>query len=138
MLGPIKFIVGTGFIVVSVFVVRRFNCISFCLYYFILFYLFTCLLIHLLFIYFRFSGVKQGMEDGVHTSIYDVQATLLFFIYDKTILIGHCLDSDFKGLKVNYLIVCNNIFLQLVNYIFIRWKICIFLAHVFPHNTICG
>jgi len=37
---------------------------------------------------------------GVQTSIYDVQATLLSFIHDKTMLIGHSLDSDFKALKV--------------------------------------
>jgi RNA exonuclease 1 len=37
---------------------------------------------------------------GVQTSIYDVQATLLSFIHDRTILIGHSLDSDFKALKV--------------------------------------
>ncbi|XP_069694288.1 RNA exonuclease 1 homolog [Periplaneta americana] len=48
----------------------------------------------------RFSGIKEEDMTGVHTSIYDVQATLLSFIYDKTILIGHSLESDFKALKL--------------------------------------
>lgn len=49
---------------------------------------------------FRFSGITEEDMVGVQTSIYDVQATLLSFIHDKTILIGHSLDSDFKALKV--------------------------------------
>jgi RNA exonuclease 1 len=49
---------------------------------------------------FRFSGITEEDMAGVQTSIYDVQATLLSFIYDRTILVGHSLDSDFKALKV--------------------------------------
>jgi hypothetical protein len=49
---------------------------------------------------FRFSGITEEDMIGVHTSIYDVQATLLSFIHERTILIGHSLDSDFKALKV--------------------------------------
>ena len=53
-----------------------------------------------LFAFFRFSGITEEDMVGVQTSIYDVQATLLSFIHDRTILIGHSLDSDFKALKV--------------------------------------
>ncbi|PNF19437.1 hypothetical protein B7P43_G03609 [Cryptotermes secundus] len=48
----------------------------------------------------RFSGITEDDMIGVQTSIYDVQATLLSFIHERTILIGHSLDSDFKALKI--------------------------------------
>jgi RNA exonuclease 1 len=49
---------------------------------------------------FRFSGITEEDMIGVQTSIYDVQATLLSFIHDRTNLLGHSLDSDLKALKV--------------------------------------
>jgi len=36
----------------------------------------------------------------VTTNILDVQATLLTMFSDKTILVGHSLESDFKALKL--------------------------------------
>lgn len=39
------------------------------------------------------------MKD-VTTTIFDVQATLLTMFSDKTILVGHSLESDFKALKL--------------------------------------
>ena len=39
--------------------------------------------------------------EGVTVTIRDVQAVLLNMFSNKTILIGHSLESDFKALKVN-------------------------------------
>ncbi|KOC59362.1 RNA exonuclease 1 like protein [Habropoda laboriosa] len=48
----------------------------------------------------RFSGItEEGMKD-VTTTLLDVQATLLTMFSDKTILVGHSLESDFKALKL--------------------------------------
>ncbi|XP_046427019.1 RNA exonuclease 1 homolog [Neodiprion fabricii] len=48
----------------------------------------------------RFSGITEQHMEGVTTSLLDVQATLLTMFSDKTILIGHSLESDFKALKL--------------------------------------
>ncbi|GLH06746.1 RNA exonuclease 1-like protein [Gryllus bimaculatus] len=48
----------------------------------------------------RFSGIKEEDLENVTTNIYEVQSVLLSFINDKTILVGHSLESDFKALKV--------------------------------------
>ena len=49
---------------------------------------------------FRFSGITCEDLVGVKTTIRDVQAVLLSMFSDKTILIGHSLESDLKALKV--------------------------------------
>ncbi|KAK7867980.1 hypothetical protein R5R35_014763 [Gryllus longicercus] len=48
----------------------------------------------------RFSGVKENDLKYVSTNIFEVQSVLLSFIHDKTILVGHSLESDFKALKL--------------------------------------
>ncbi|KAJ8883395.1 hypothetical protein PR048_015238 [Dryococelus australis] len=48
----------------------------------------------------RYSGIERSDLDDVTTSIFDVQAVLLGLFNEKTILIGHSLDSDFKALKI--------------------------------------
>lgn len=48
----------------------------------------------------RFSGITEEDLKGVTTSILQVQATLLGMFCDKTILIGHSLESDLKALKL--------------------------------------
>ncbi|XP_044590036.1 RNA exonuclease 1 homolog isoform X1 [Cotesia glomerata] len=48
----------------------------------------------------RFSGITEENMVGVTTTILDVQATLLSMFSEKTILIGHSLESDFKALKL--------------------------------------
>ncbi|XP_063242278.1 RNA exonuclease 1 homolog [Bacillus rossius redtenbacheri] len=48
----------------------------------------------------RFSGIQMSDLDDVKTSILEVQAVLLGLFSDKTILIGHSLDSDLKALKL--------------------------------------
>lgn len=49
---------------------------------------------------FRFSGITEENMMGVTTTLLDVQATLLSMFSEKTILIGHSLESDFKALKL--------------------------------------
>lgn len=44
------------------------------------------------------------MED-VRTTLFDVQAALLTRFSDKTILVGHSLESDFQALKVRKILV---------------------------------
>lgn len=44
--------------------------------------------------------MTEGDLDGVTTTIRDVQAVLLSMFSDKTILIGHSLESDLKALKM--------------------------------------
>ncbi|XP_043477222.1 RNA exonuclease 1 homolog isoform X2 [Leptopilina heterotoma] len=48
----------------------------------------------------RFSGITEENMRDVSTTLLDVQATLLTLFSDKTILIGHSLESDFKALKL--------------------------------------
>nr|CAG4643740.1 EOG090X01LQ [Lepidurus arcticus] len=48
----------------------------------------------------RFSGITEEDLRPVKTTIRDVQAALLSMFSDKTILIGHSLDSDLRALKL--------------------------------------
>jgi RNA exonuclease 1 len=48
----------------------------------------------------KFSGIKEGDLDRVTTTLSDVQTRLRTLFNDKTILIGHSLDSDLKALKL--------------------------------------
>lgn len=48
----------------------------------------------------RFSGITEDDMKDVTTNILDVQATLLTMFSDKTILVGHSLESDFKALRL--------------------------------------
>ena len=49
---------------------------------------------------FRFSGITAADMKGVSTDIRGVQAVMLSMISDKTILMGHSLESDLVALKV--------------------------------------
>ncbi|XP_033192483.2 uncharacterized protein LOC117158070 isoform X2 [Bombus vancouverensis nearcticus] len=48
----------------------------------------------------RFSGITEENMKDVTTTLLDVQATLLTMFSDKTILVGHSLESDFKALRL--------------------------------------
>ncbi|KAK7068614.1 RNA exonuclease 1 [Halocaridina rubra] len=48
----------------------------------------------------RFSGITESDMEDVKTTLRDVQASLLTRFSDKTILIGHSLESDFQALKL--------------------------------------
>lgn len=48
----------------------------------------------------RFSGVSEEDVKGHHTSLSEVQETLLSFVNADTILIGHSLEMDLCALKV--------------------------------------
>lgn len=48
----------------------------------------------------RYSGITEEQMMGVKTTLLDVQATLLTMFNNKTILVGHSLESDFKALKL--------------------------------------
>ncbi|XP_033341903.2 uncharacterized protein LOC117229499 [Megalopta genalis] len=48
----------------------------------------------------RFSGITEENMKNVTTSLLDVQATLLTMFSEKTILVGHSLESDFKALRL--------------------------------------
>ena len=50
----------------------------------------------------RFSGVTEDDLKGVQTTLRDVQAVLLSLFTDKTILLGHSLESDFIAVKVKH------------------------------------
>ncbi|KAL0267965.1 UNVERIFIED_CONTAM: hypothetical protein PYX00_010080 [Menopon gallinae] len=47
-----------------------------------------------------YSGIEEKMLDGVETTLKDVQAVLLSMFSNKTILIGHSLDSDLRALHL--------------------------------------
>ena len=49
---------------------------------------------------FRFSGLTTDNMKGATTTLRDVQAKLMKMFTDKTILIGHSLESDLLALKV--------------------------------------
>ena len=52
----------------------------------------------------RFSGITERDLQNVRTTLRDVQAVLLNMFSDKTILVGHSLDGDFRALRViNYI-----------------------------------
>lgn len=48
----------------------------------------------------RFSGITEEDMKEVTTTILDVQATLLTMFSERTILVGHSLESDFKALRL--------------------------------------
>lgn len=48
----------------------------------------------------RFSGITEDNMKNVTTTLLDVQAALLTLFSEKTILVGHSLESDFKALKL--------------------------------------
>ncbi|KAG0726437.1 RNA exonuclease 1 [Chionoecetes opilio] len=48
----------------------------------------------------RFSGISESDMEDVKIGIRDVQAALLARFSDKTILIGHSLESDLHALKI--------------------------------------
>ncbi|KAK0062968.1 RNA exonuclease 1 [Biomphalaria pfeifferi] len=48
----------------------------------------------------RFSGITEANMKGVTTNLRGVQAVMLSLISDKTILIGHSLESDLVALKL--------------------------------------
>ena len=56
----------------------------------------------------RFSGITSQQMHGVRTTLRDVQAVLLSMFSDRTILIGHSLESDFIALKVRRCLVFVN------------------------------
>lgn len=48
----------------------------------------------------QFSGITEKDLENVSTSLKDIQRKLLKLLDEKSILIGHSLDSDFKALKL--------------------------------------
>lgn len=48
----------------------------------------------------RWSGITAHQLENCHVSIEDVQRRLLKLFNNKSILIGHSLESDLKALKV--------------------------------------
>ena len=48
----------------------------------------------------KFSGIKPGDLDSITTTLADVQKDLLEMFSDRSILIGHSLDSDMRALKL--------------------------------------
>ena len=61
---------------------------------------------------FRFSGISEEDMRDVKTDIIEVQAVLMSIIYDKTILVGHSLESDLRVLKVSISINCNLLYIR--------------------------
>lgn len=51
----------------------------------------------------RFSGVSEEDVKNSSSSLRDVQAVLLSFISEETILVGHELENDLSALKVRIL-----------------------------------
>jgi hypothetical protein len=58
----------------------------------------------------RFSGITPADMWGVITTIRDVQAVLLSMFNEKTIVIGHSLESDFTAMKVVNMVSCKTNF----------------------------
>ncbi|XP_052061625.1 RNA exonuclease 1 homolog isoform X2 [Mytilus californianus] len=50
----------------------------------------------------RFSGITEDDLEEVTTSLRDVQAVLLSLVTDKTILMGHSLESDLTAVKITH------------------------------------
>lgn len=48
----------------------------------------------------RFSGITEDSMKNTTTSLLDVQATLLTMFSEKTVLVGHSLESDLKALRL--------------------------------------
>lgn len=48
----------------------------------------------------RYSGLTEEMFSDCSTTLLEVQATFLHMFSNKTILVGHSLESDFKALKL--------------------------------------
>lgn len=48
----------------------------------------------------RYSGLTEEMFSDCNTTLLEVQATFLHMFSNKTILVGHSLESDFKALKL--------------------------------------
>ena len=71
----------------------------------------------------RFSGITAEHMRGVKTTLRDVQAILLSMFNDRTILIGHSLESDFTALKV-----CLHLFLCASNFVRLHLAIDICLS----------
>ena len=72
----------------------------------------------LLLIYLRFSGIQEEDMKHVTTRLQDVQAHLLSLFSNKTILIGHSLDSDFRALKVKLSLFWQKLHAQIPNLMF--------------------
>ncbi|XP_041358809.1 RNA exonuclease 1 homolog [Gigantopelta aegis] len=53
----------------------------------------------------RFSGITEKDMNGVHTTLRDVQAVLLSLFTDRTILMGHSLESDLVAVKLLHRVV---------------------------------
>ena len=49
----------------------------------------------------RWSGIQEKDLKNCHVHLRDVQQRLLKLINERTILIGHSLESDLKALKVS-------------------------------------
>ena len=49
----------------------------------------------------RFSGLTAEDFTQVASTLHDVQLKLLKLFSDKTVLLGHSLESDFQALKVS-------------------------------------
>jgi RNA exonuclease 1 len=55
----------------------------------------------------RFSGIRKGDLDKVTTTLKQIHQELLTLFNDKTILIGHSLDSDLRALKMIHDTICD-------------------------------